>query len=136
MAIDKILENVLHYIESRFGLFKLELEESVSTAMVKLIQGVVVGVLGVFVILFFSWGIAQVLNGWLNTTFIGHFIVGGIYLLLMLSVVSKAGEQKLRTKIEHTVSRIFEKRKKTIHDTPSVTETKEATMEQEERFYP
>ncbi len=120
MAIDKILENVLRYIESRFELFKLEVEESVSTAMVKLIQGLVVGVLGSLVLLFLSLGLANLLNVWLKSTYLGDFVVAGFYFLLMLGMVSAAGEQRLREKIEENMSQLFEKRKK---ETGKATQT-------------
>ena len=125
MAIDKIVENVLRYIESRFELFKLEVEESVSTAMVKLIQGLVVGVFGTLVILFLSIGLANGLNTWLKSTYLGDFIVAGFYFLLMMGIVSSAGEQKLREKIEATVSQIFEKRKKETAEPGSTAEPTE-----------
>ncbi|MDJ1484023.1 phage holin family protein [Cytophagaceae bacterium YF14B1] len=121
MAIDKILENVLRYIESRFELFKLEIEESVSIALVRLIQGLIIGILGVFVLLFFSWGVANALNVWLNSTFVGYFIVGGIYLILMLAILSRSGEEKLKQQIEGKVSGMFDKQKKKI-DTEGNTE--------------
>jgi uncharacterized membrane protein YqjE len=127
MMIDKILENVLRYIESRFELFKLEIEESVSTAMVKLIQGLVVGILGTLVVIFLSIGLVNVLNMWLKSTFAGYFIVSGIYLLLMLGIVSKAGERKLREKIEAGVGQMFEKRKTMPPDEMTQKETPETT---------
>lgn len=120
MVIDKILENVLRYIESRFELFKLEIEESVSIALVRLIQGLIIGVLGIFVLLFFSWGIANALNVWLNSTFVGYFIVGGIYLLLMLIVLSRSGEGKLKQLIEGKVAGMFDKQKKKIDNEDTI----------------
>jgi len=113
MLIDRLLDNVLRYIESRFELFKVEVEESIAGAMIRLIRGMIVGVFGLMVVIFFSWGLANVINVWLNSRFAGYFIVGGLYGLAMLGILSKPGERMLQERIEQAVQKAFEKRKKT-----------------------
>ncbi|MCU0352175.1 MAG: phage holin family protein [Cytophagales bacterium] len=112
MIFDKLVENVLHYIESRFELFKLEVEESLSSALIGLIRGSVVAVLGTAAVLFVSVGLANLLNHWLQSPYAGYFIMGGLYLLVMFALVTGPGERMLRQNVERGVQQAFEKRRK------------------------
>ena len=112
MIFNKLVENVLHYIESRFELFKLEVEESLASALIGLVRGAVVAVLGTAAVLFVSVGLANLLNHWLRSPYAGHFIVGGLYLLAVLAFVTGPGERMLRQNVERGVQQAFEKRRK------------------------
>lgn len=129
MPLEKLLENVIRYIESRLELFKLEVEESVAAAVSALIQSLLVGVLGVLVLLLFSWGLANLLNYWIGNPFAGYFIVGLIYLIALAVISSKVGKDALRKWVEEGVEKAFAKRKKSNAPTDTASAAPEIKEE-------
>lgn len=110
--MEKLLETLIRYFETRLGLVKLEAEESVSVALARLLQALLIGVAGLLALLFLSWGLAALLNGWLGSVYAGHLLVGGLYGVVLLGLLSRPGRNLLRQRAGRVASRIFEGRDK------------------------
>ncbi len=112
MAVEKFFENITLYLEARFELFKLDFQESVATAIGRVIHGIVVGLFTTLVVVFFSIGLANILNVWLQYSFAGYFIVAGIYLLPVLFFISDRGSKWMRERIEQSMEVVMEKNRR------------------------
>ena len=110
--LEKLLENLIRYFESRLGLVRLEVEEAVSVALAKLLRMLLTGVACLLAILFLSWAVAALLNAWIGNAYAGPLIVGGLYSAVLLGLLSRPGQKLLGLKAGRAASRIFEGKKK------------------------
>lgn len=84
LKLDNLVNNLSGYLETKAELIKMEIREDVSRM---LSQGIVIGTMIFFALLFllfFSVGLAQYLNTFFTYTFVGYWIVSGIYLVAFL----------------------------------------------------
>lgn len=80
----KIKENIEGYIETRIELVKLDVEEKMTYAIVKMVKLMIFGFASVLFLLFLSIAVAQALNTWLDSRFWGYMIVAFFYLAVLL----------------------------------------------------
>src|SRR5436305_5980914 len=75
------------YISDRITLIKLQSIEKVSTLAASIASGVILAVLGLFFLIFFSITLGFLFASWLHSNTAGFGIVAGIYVLLLLLIV-------------------------------------------------
>jgi uncharacterized membrane protein YqjE len=90
---DSLMSNLMGYIDTRIDLVRLEVQEKVKTAFVGVAQGVTLGLLGLFFLIFVSIFAGLALNEALDSTFWGFGIVAGFYLLLLIIFVVGVGKK-------------------------------------------
>jgi uncharacterized membrane protein YqjE len=79
LRLDNLVENLSGYFETRVELVKMEIREEIASVIS---HGLMIGVLfllGLLFLVFLSVGAAIYLNGYLNNSFTGFWIVSGIY---------------------------------------------------------
>lgn len=114
LKVDKLIENISKYIEARFELIKLDVQEEVAGAIVKVVQLGLLLFLFLFTITFASLGLANYLNYVIESNFAGYLIVAAFYLVLALVV--KASKGPIQAKVEKMTGNMFQKK-----DEPEVT---------------
>lgn len=90
---DSLMSNLMGYIDTRIDLVRLEVQEKVKTAFVAAAQGVTLGLLGLFFLIFLSIFAGLALNEALDSTFWGFGIVAGFYLLLLIIFLVGVGKK-------------------------------------------
>ena len=105
----KIKENIEGFIETRIELIKLDIEERISTLLLKLAKLIVITATLGLCIFFLSIGLAQILNTFLESRFWGYIILSGFYLTITLilfylkdedGLILKYFSSKIKTKID------------------------------------
>lgn len=80
----KIKDNIEGYIETKVELVKLDVEEKLSMLILKLAKLMIfLTAFGLF-FFFLSIAIAQMLNTWLESRFLGYLILASFYLSIVL----------------------------------------------------
>ena len=93
--LESIVSNITGYVESRVALVKMELREEVASVISRSLIVVFTLLIGFLLILFLSIGMAGYLNTMYEGNFVGFFIVGGFYgLLLLLMMVFRKSLMK------------------------------------------
>ena len=82
--LDNLINSLSGYVETRVDLLKLELREEVAKVISQGLLLVVLFLLGLLFLVFFSFGLANTLNSYFNDPYKGYWIVSGIYLLPFL----------------------------------------------------
>ncbi len=98
------------YISERITLVKMQVAEKVSVTAAGVITGVVLLVLGLFLLIFVSITLGFLFSNWLQSRAAGFGIVAGIYLLLVL-IVLFFGKQLFGNAITHKMIQSFFKKK-------------------------
>lgn len=98
------------YLNERIALLKLQVAEKVSVTAGAIVMGVVLAVLGLFLLLFISITLGFLLSNWLGSRAVGFGIVTGIYLLLVL-IVAFFGKQVFGNAITQKMIQSFFKKK-------------------------
>ncbi len=76
--------DISEYITSQVNLFKLQVTEGLSEFFAKLFKIAIVILFSSITFLFISLGLAFYLGNLLESLYIGFFIVGGLYFLLLI----------------------------------------------------
>ena len=98
------------YVTDRLTLVKLQAVEKISVAAAAIISGVLLMVLGLFLLIFVSITLGFLFSHWLDSYAAGFGIVAGIYLLLVLLVVF-FGKKLFGNAITHKLIQNFLKKK-------------------------
>ena len=87
LKLDKILDNLVGYVETRLELYKIQFKEEIAKAIGILVLIMIsVAVFGLMVV-FLSLAAANHLNTLLNSKFIGFLIIAVVYLILGVLIV-------------------------------------------------
>ncbi|WP_431210617.1 hypothetical protein ACQ86N_32225 [Puia sp. P3] len=90
--IDNLLSDAGDYIETRTTLWKLKAIESLSDVSGELVSGLGMIVIGSFVIIIFSIGLALLIGDWVGKSYYGFFIVGGMYAIIAAVLYARRGQ--------------------------------------------
>jgi hypothetical protein len=85
--IEQLAGNVKAYLETRFDIVVLNLQDKLSSVISSVASVLVLALLSVFVIFFASVGAAWWIGQTLQNSSIGFFCVAGFYLLLTIIIV-------------------------------------------------
>ncbi len=87
--IEKMILDLKEYAETRIELGVLSIQDKTASVLSSIALGFIIGILGVFVILFLSVGAAWLIGHCINNIACGFFIVAGFYLLITLIIFLK-----------------------------------------------
>ena len=82
--LDKLIETLTKYFETRIELLKIELKEEVSKFVAKAILLLVAGMFIILFVLFLFLSLASFLNELFMSAYWGYVIVSGFFLLLII----------------------------------------------------
>jgi hypothetical protein len=99
LNLNELFENFYKYVEARIDLLKFETKESITEAVISIIQGVALLILSLFVVTFLSIGLALLLNSALNSNFWGFMIVAAFYGLLLVGAIALKNSPAFKAKI-------------------------------------
>lgn len=107
LRLDGLVGHLSGYMEARIELLKIEIREDVAKTLANAMIFGVVFFFGFMFMIFFSIGLAHFLNQYFNESFIGYWIVAGLYLVGFLIFLTfkksilKNFEKHLAEKIKH-----------------------------------
>jgi hypothetical protein len=90
--IDMLLSDAGDFIETRTTLWKFKVIESLSDVSGELVSGLAMIVIASLVIMILSTGLALLIGYWLGKSFIGFFIIGGLYGVIGLVIYARRGQ--------------------------------------------
>ena len=93
--LEAFVEHAKDYAELRLELVKLEASAKISNVVSSIASAVVIGLLGLFVLLFASLGVAWWIGQANDNPSMGFFIVAGFYVLLAVVVYLMRNSIKL-----------------------------------------
>jgi len=85
-SLDKLIQSASNYLEARIELIKIELREEFASFLVKAVLVLMVMLLTTFMILFMGFGAALWINDWLDSSYAGFLIVGGVILIKIIFI--------------------------------------------------
>ncbi|MEL6561448.1 MAG: phage holin family protein [Bacteroidota bacterium] len=104
LKIDQLIDHISKYIQVRLDLAKADMASQLSGVIAGVFSLVLVLFFLAFFCLFISFGIAVLLNEWLESNYGGYLIVAGFYAVLFVLAVllSKSGvlKEKIRESLE------------------------------------
>lgn len=103
--MEKLIENISRYLESRIELIKIDVQQKIAGAIVSAVQIGLLFFMGLFTLIFASLALANWLNSIIGNSFAGHLIVAGFYLLLGVIVI--AARKAIQAKAETMVDNMF-----------------------------
>jgi hypothetical protein len=86
-SIDDLKENIQAFKQSSKEYYKLSLYKGIVKGAISMVNGLLMGFLGLFALLFLSIAVAVYLSNVLESPSAGYFIVGGFYLLLLIIIL-------------------------------------------------
>ena len=87
LNLDKILDNLIGYVETRLDLYKIQFKEEIAKAIgVLTLIMISVAVFGLMVV-FLSLAVANELNAILNSNFIGFLVIAVLYLIFGVLII-------------------------------------------------
>jgi hypothetical protein len=89
--IDILLSDAGDFVETRTTLWKLKAIESLSDVSGELVSGLVMMAIASLVTMILSTGLALLIGYWLGKSYIGFFIIGGLYGIVGLVVFARRG---------------------------------------------
>ena len=84
LRLDNIIDNASGYVEARLELYKMEIREDMARLLAKALVYMIIGLFGFLLLVFFSIGLAQFLNGYFEKGYAGYWIVASIYGVVVL----------------------------------------------------
>jgi uncharacterized membrane protein YqjE len=84
LNIDSIMDNLMGFVEKKIELFKIEFKEEAARAGAKIVILFILSMAMFMAIFFITVGLSNLLNNLLNSTFLGYFIMAGVYLFVMI----------------------------------------------------
>ena len=100
--LDSLKENLTGYIDARVQLLKLEVREDIAKVITRALVFTVIIFLAFLFIIFFSLGLSLFINQYFHESYMGFWIVGGVYLILF--ILSIAFKKQLFHKLEHALN--------------------------------
>ena len=84
LRLDGVLNHLSGYVEARIELLKIEIKEDVTKVVASAMIFAVVFFFATMFMIFFSIGLAQFLNRYFDESYLGYWIVAGLYLAGLL----------------------------------------------------
>jgi len=110
LRLDNLIENISGYAEARIDLLKIEIREEVARTLSRAVVIMAVIVTALICLLFFSIGLATLLNEYFRHTYIGYWIVAGIYGLPCLAFL--LFKKKISAYFEHKMLELIKQKEK------------------------
>ncbi len=107
-SIGDIVEKITEYIQIKTELIKLKVIGHVSRVLSNVIAIALIGVIAFFFFFFLSFSLGSYLNSLLESEFLGHLIVAGFYLLLIIIIFLLVKTGKIQSWLENLILKIAE----------------------------
>ena len=105
-SVGDIVEKITEYIQIKTELIKLKIIGSVSKILANVIAVTVIGVIAFFFVFFLSFAFGFYLNVLLDSEFLGHLIIAGFYLLLIIIIFLLVKSGKVQSWLENLILNI------------------------------
>jgi len=107
LQVDKLIENISGYIETRLELFKLDIQEGLAKILANLAFFSILLLLILIVLIFISMSVGFYLNKVLDSSFWGFGIVASFYLLLLILFIlfSKKNMEVITSHIQKIIDK-------------------------------
>jgi uncharacterized membrane protein YqjE len=80
--IDRLLDTLTGYLETKLEIFKLDLKEEIATTLSKIIIYVMIGILAILALAFTLLAVAAYVNEYLDSGYLGYLIDVAILILI------------------------------------------------------
>jgi uncharacterized membrane protein YqjE len=84
LRLDGLFNHLSGYVEARIELLKIEIREDLAKALARVMIYGVIFFFGFMFMIFFSLGLAHFLNQYFSETYVGYWLVAGLYLVGLL----------------------------------------------------
>jgi uncharacterized membrane protein YqjE len=101
--LENIAFHLTGFVETRLELFKLEIRADVTKALARAMTLVFLALLGFLFLLFFSLGLAYLINSFFEAQFVGFFIIAIVYGILFISLY--INRKVLSSKVKELLTR-------------------------------
>ena len=102
--LETMFGNMKEYAETRFDIVVLNAQDKATNVIASVVSSAVMGMLGIFILLFASIGGAWALGEYLHSPSIGFFAVAGFYLVVAVLLFLNR-EKWIRTPIINSILR-------------------------------
>ena len=113
--IERLSDHLIQYLDTRWDLIVLNLAKKTSSVVSGLATAAILGVFGVFVLIFLSVGLAVWLGQVFDNQAAGFFAVAGLYALLLILTVVLV-RNLIRTKIATNVIELINNDEQDRHE--------------------
>lgn len=87
-SVEDLFEKLKDYIDTRVDLFKLKSIDKVSRFFSGLVAALVLLIVAQLVLVCITIALALLLGAWLGNTYLGFFVIAGIYIIIGLILYS------------------------------------------------
>jgi len=108
-SVGDIIEKITEYIHIKTELIKLRVIEFVSRILANVLALLFIGAIAFFFFFFLSLSLGFYLNVLMESEFLGHLIVSGLYLLLIIVIFLLVKTGRIRTWLENLILNMAEK---------------------------
>lgn len=111
LKLDSLFESAKGYIDARFQLLKLEMQEKTANAMTTAIFIILIGFCSMMALMFLSIALGNYLNTILGTNYWGYCILGGFYLIVLILLAINISKGLLYRKVRNSIFKSISGRK-------------------------
>ena len=108
LKVDSIVKNFTGLIENRVELFKIELKEDAAKAGSRIVVLMIIALSLFMAVLFLSIGLSFFIGRFLNNEMLGFFVVGGIFLLILVLIIFMNKFFNINKKLEKIILEILD----------------------------
>lgn len=110
LRLDNLIDNISGYAEARIDLLKIEIREEVAKTLSRAVVIMAVIVTALIFLLFFSIGLANLLNEYFTHSYAGYWIVAGIYGIPCIAFL--LFKKKISAYFEHKMLELIKQKEK------------------------
>ncbi len=107
-SVGDIVEKITEYIQIKTELIKLKVIGYVSKIVATVLGLAFISVIAFLFVFFLSLGLGSYMNSLLESEFLGHLIVAGFYLLLIIIIFLLVKTGKVKSWLENLILKIAE----------------------------
>ena len=107
LKLDKVMDNITGYVETRLKIFKLEAKEEVSLGLAKMIQIVLLALFFIFFLLFASLALSFYFSSLLESFALGFLMVALLYAIIGSLIYVLSEKLGLQNKIYNYLDKHF-----------------------------
>jgi hypothetical protein len=107
-SVGDIIEKITEYIQIKTELIKLKLVGYISRVLANVLAFVFIAIIAFFFIFFLSFSLGSYLNTYFESEYLGHLVVTGFYLLLIIIIFLLAKTGKIQSWLENLILKIAE----------------------------
>lgn len=110
-SFDKLSNHLNGYLETKIELLKYDTKEQVVSGLVKLGVLLFLGIPLLMLFLMVNIAVAIMINGWLESIFLGYLILGGIYGIIVICLLLFVDQKSIYRAIAESINEEITKQK-------------------------